>query len=95
MLAHARTLGFGLCRVARCDAPPHAPSFAAWLDEGMAGEMTPWLERGKEKRANPQTVLPGARSMIVLALDYWQGASSRAAAGVCSGGQGRPLRLGR
>ncbi len=73
LLAHARTLGFGLCRVARCDAPPHAAAFGEWLDAGMAGEMTTWLERGKEKRTDPQMVLPGARSMIVLTLDYWQG----------------------
>ena len=73
LLDHARALGFALCRVARCDPPPHAGSFGAWLQEGMAGEMTPWLERGREKRADPQMVLPGARSMIVLALNYWQG----------------------
>ena len=73
LLAHARALGFSLCRVARCDPPPHAASFGAWLDAGMAGEMTPWLERGRAKRTDPQGVLPGARSMIVLALNYWQG----------------------
>ena len=73
LLDHARELGFALCRVARCDAPPHAASFVEWLDAGMAGEMTPWLERGKEKRADPQMILPGARSMIVLGLNYWQG----------------------
>ena len=39
----------------------------------MAGEMSPWLERGRAKRANPQAVLPGARSVIVLAMNYWQG----------------------
>lgn len=73
LIDHARTLGFALCRVARCAPPPHAPSFGSWLDAGMAGEMSPWLERGRDKRADPQMVLPGARSVIVLALNYWQG----------------------
>src|SRR5947209_7014500 len=38
----------------------------------MAGDMQ-WLERGTEKRCDPQQVLPGARSIIVVALNYWQG----------------------
>ena len=33
-----------------------------------------WMERSEEKRSDPQLVLPGARSVIVLALNYWQGA---------------------
>ena len=33
-----------------------------------------WMERSEEKRRDPQLVLPGARSVIVLALNYWQGA---------------------
>jgi epoxyqueuosine reductase len=33
------------------------------------------MERGAEKRGDPQQVLPGARSVIVVALNYWQGRS--------------------
>ena len=32
-----------------------------------------WLRRGEEKRGDPQMVLSGARSVIVLAMNYWQG----------------------
>jgi epoxyqueuosine reductase len=32
-----------------------------------------WLARGEEKRCDPQQVLAGARSVIVVALNYWQG----------------------
>ena len=32
-----------------------------------------WLARGEEKRCDPQQVLPGVRSVIVVALNYWQG----------------------
>ena len=35
-----------------------------------------WLARGEEKRCDPQQVLPGARSVIVVALNYWQGSTS-------------------
>ncbi len=87
LLEHARELGFALCRVARCAAPPHAPAFTQWLDDGMAGEMTPWLERGEQKRADPQLVLDGARSVIVLALNYWQGPSPPTLPGAPSTGR--------
>ena len=32
-----------------------------------------WLERGEEKRRDPQLVLPRVRSIIVVAVNYWQG----------------------
>ena len=31
------------------------------------------MERNAERRMNPELVLPGAKSVIVLALNYWQG----------------------
>lgn len=76
LLARARALGFDLCRVAHCAAPEHAEAFRAWLGEGRAGEMA-WLERNQERRTDPQKVLPGARSVIVVALNYFQGETPR------------------
>ena len=72
----ALKLGFDSCRIARCDAPKHGAEFGSWLRDGAAGEME-WMERGEEKRRDPQTVLPGARSVIVFALNYWQGEEVR------------------
>jgi epoxyqueuosine reductase len=68
----AHELGFDLCRIASCVPPAHAGEFRSWLREGAAGEMG-YMERGAEKRCDPQLVLPGARSVIVLAVNYWQG----------------------
>ena len=72
VVARANALGFDSCRIATAAPPPHGPEFTAWLGEGAAGEME-WLGRGEEKRRDPQKVLTGARSVIVVALNYWQG----------------------
>ena len=77
IVARAHELGFDSCRVADCTVPPHADEFRNWLREGAAGEMN-YMERGEEKRCDPQKVLAGARSVIVLALNYWQGEHSKA-----------------
>ncbi len=72
ILRLASNLGFDACRIARCERPRHADEFRAWLRDGAAGEMQ-WMERSEEKRIDPQLVLPGARAVIVLALNYFQG----------------------
>jgi len=74
----ARELGFDLCRFARADAPEHATQFRDWLDRGEGGEMT-YLARNAEKRCDPQQVLPEAKTVIVLAFNYFQGEPVRAA----------------
>src|SRR6266487_6566728 len=76
LIAFARELGFDSCRVAVCAPPPHATEFRNWLREGAAGEMH-YMERGEEKRCDPQKVLPGARSIVVVAMNYFQGEQPR------------------
>jgi epoxyqueuosine reductase len=73
LVAKARELGFALCRVARAQAPRHGESFVDWLAAGQAGDMAGWLGRSREKRINPELVLPGVRSVVVLVMNYWQG----------------------
>jgi epoxyqueuosine reductase len=77
LVAFARELGFDSCRITACAPPTHGEEFRNWLKEGAAGEMS-YMERGEEKRRDPQKVLPGARSIIVLALNYFQGAAPKA-----------------
>jgi epoxyqueuosine reductase len=72
IIERARALGFDSCRIAAAAPPRHGEEFRAWLRDGAEGEME-WLVRGQEKRCDPQQVLPGARSVIVVALNYWQG----------------------
>ncbi len=72
LVSFAREIGFDSCRVAACNAPAHANDFREWLRDGAHGEMN-YMQRGEEKRCDPQKVLPGARSIVVLALNYFQG----------------------
>ena len=41
-----------------------------WLDNGYHGEMQ-YMARNIEMRANPQELLPGARSMIMVLMNYY------------------------
>src|SRR5207249_10673072 len=69
----AREIGFDLCRFARAETPEHATEFRDWLDRGDAGEMN-YLARNSERRCDPRQILPDAQTVIVLALNYIQGA---------------------
>jgi epoxyqueuosine reductase len=76
LVAFARAIGFDSCRVADCAPPLHGNEFRQWLEDGAAGEMG-YMQRGGEKRCDPQKVLPGAQSVVVLALNYFQGEEVR------------------
>ena len=65
----ALELGFDDCRVTTADAPESGSRFMLWLVERRHGEMG-YLERNAPKRVDPQRVLPGARSLITLAVAY-------------------------
>lgn len=41
-----------------------------WLARGFHGKMT-WLEREPEKRSDPSLIFPEAKSVIVVALNYY------------------------
>jgi epoxyqueuosine reductase len=72
LVSFAGEIGFDSCRVTRCDAPAHADEFREWLRDGAHGEMN-YMQRGQEKRCDPRNVLMSARSIVVLALNYFQG----------------------
>src|SRR5438105_9984092 len=73
VVALARELGFDLCHFARAEMPGHVAEFRDWLDRGDAGEMN-YLARNSERRCDPREILPDAKTVIVLALNYFQGA---------------------
>jgi len=85
----ARELGFDSCRIAAVAPPAHAREFGDWLNAGAHGEMA-YMARGAEKRRDPQKVLPAAKSIIVLAINYFQ--NDRPAAETAAAATGRIAR---
>jgi epoxyqueuosine reductase len=87
LIRYAGSLGFE-----RVGVMPAAPlqkeeaSLKRWIAEGRAGEMD-YMESAPERRARPVELLPGAKSVIALAMNY--SASSPAASG--RGPIGSPL----
>jgi epoxyqueuosine reductase len=63
----AREMGFELCGVAPADAFPELAQVSTWLERGHAGEMN-YLSDAR--RTDPRLALEGARSLIVVALNY-------------------------
>lgn len=70
----AAELGFDDCRIAVAKRASHADSFLGWLGDGCHGDME-WMARTPERRCDPREVLAGCRSVICLALNYYQGSS--------------------
>ena len=72
LVARASELGFAECRVAPAAPAAHRDAFFKWVDEGSFGDMA-WMARDPERRSDPRQVLEGARSVVVLAMNYYQG----------------------
>jgi epoxyqueuosine reductase len=65
----ALELGFEQCRFTTAAAPQSAPRLARWLEQGRHGTMG-YLERNAFKRIEPQKVLQGAKTVVVLGSAY-------------------------
>lgn len=64
-------LGFDLCGIARARRLSECESLLTrWCAEGMHDKMN-YLTRDPEKRADPEILFPGAKSMIVTGLNYY------------------------
>jgi epoxyqueuosine reductase len=79
--ARARELGFDRVAIGPADPPEHGGALEAWLDAGYAGTMS-YLDRGRAERLDPARLLPGARSVVAVAMSYnksteddWRGVS--------------------
>lgn len=67
--AEAYARGFDLAGIATLGPADTAGAFDRWLERGYAGTMQ-YIERGAAKRRDPRLVLEGARSAIVVAMEY-------------------------
>src|SRR6202140_5817560 len=63
----ARAAGFDLCGIAPAAEFPELAHLEEWLERGHAGEMR-YLQDAR--RRSPAQAMPGARSVIVCALNY-------------------------
>ena len=71
----ALELGFDRVAIGPATPPEHGPAFTRWLEAGYGATMGYLAARAGE-RLNPTRVLPGARSVICVALNYYQGESA-------------------
>ena len=67
----ADDLGFEYCGIARAvKLDDDARRLESWLNKGMHGSMT-YMERYFDLRIDPMKLVPGARSVITLLLNYF------------------------
>lgn len=67
--AKAQALGFGLVGVAPAVTPEGVMRLDEWLSRGYAGEMG-YLAGRRDAYQHPDRLLDGARSVVMLGLDY-------------------------
>src|SRR5258708_4554661 len=68
--AKALELGFTSAGFARAEAlSDESVRLGEWLERGYHGTME-WMARNREKRGDPREILTGARSVLVVAMNY-------------------------
>ena len=68
----SRKMGFGAVGFAPAHASAYGDAYARWIGEGMHGEMQ-YLARedAVARRRDPAVLVPGARSAVVVAMEYY------------------------
>jgi epoxyqueuosine reductase len=68
--AEAERLGFDVCGFASVEQPwPAGARLSEFVAEGRHGEMA-WIAQTEARRSHPRAMWPGARSAIVLGVNY-------------------------
>ncbi|WP_269539563.1 tRNA epoxyqueuosine(34) reductase QueG [Cerasicoccus fimbriatus] len=63
--------GFEAFGVAPVDVELRRSYYLEWISGGQHGEMA-WLERNNDRRLEPEQIIPEARSIICVGLNYYQ-----------------------
>jgi epoxyqueuosine reductase len=66
----AHELGFDLVGVTDAVPSVFAEPYRQWLADGCAGEMD-YLNRSLDRRFDPREILPGARSIVSVGMNYY------------------------
>jgi epoxyqueuosine reductase len=65
----AKHLGFDLCGITQAVPSVYGAFLRDWLAAGRAGDMD-YLHRRLDERLDPSVFLPGARSVVCVAMNY-------------------------
>jgi epoxyqueuosine reductase len=71
----AQAVALGFHKVAIAAAAPLArdrAALSAWIRGDRHATMA-WMAKDPDKRADPEAMLPGCRSVVALAVNYWPG----------------------
>lgn len=69
--SEAKRLGFLSCGISKAGfLEEEAPRLEAWLNKNMQGEMK-YMENHFDKRLDPTLLVPGAKSVVSLLLNYF------------------------
>jgi epoxyqueuosine reductase len=84
--SQALDLGFDKVGVVRAEPlTEQRAQLEEWLHRGYHGEM-PYMARDSEQRSDPRKIFPGAKSVIVVALNYYT-PHQHDVSTVCGGGR--------
>jgi len=64
-----RRLGFDLIGIASAEPSHYRDYYRQWLDDGQAGSMA-YLHNRFDERTDPAMYLPGAQSVVCVAMNY-------------------------
>ena len=92
IVARGRELGFAAVGVARLERSSREAVIREWVAAGRHGPME-WFREQLEARLDPCTMLPGARSVVVVADRYADGRPDRVDAAAAP--RGRTARYAR
>lgn len=69
--AQAKALGFDFCGVSKADfLDEEAPRLETWLQRNHQGQMA-YMANHFDKRLDPRKLVPGAKSVISVMLNYY------------------------
>jgi epoxyqueuosine reductase len=67
----ALDLGFEVCGFSSLEVELHREYYLKWIAENQHGTMS-WMERNNERRLDPEKILSGAKSIVVVGMNYYQ-----------------------
>lgn len=75
--AETKRLGFLSCGISKAEfLEEEAPRLEQWLKQSMHGQMA-YMENYFDKRLDPTILVPGAKSVITVLLNYFPGAKQQ------------------